>query len=67
MKEQHMEKKRFDELELQDQKTKCPSCGMNFNLSILDTIGGGYGVIGVKCPRCGMRFAIEGGSEDSAS
>lgn len=58
-----MEKKRFEELKLKGREVKCPTCGRFFPLVLKDTVGGGYGVIGLKCPRRGCRatFAIEGG------
>ena len=58
-----MEEKRFEELRLQGKEIKCPYCSREFPLMLIDTVGGGYGVIGVKCPdrRCGAAFAIEGG------
>lgn len=58
-----MEKKRFEELRLQGKAIKCPHCGREFPLLLEDTVGGGFGVIGVKCPdyRCGATFAIDGG------
>lgn len=62
MKEHHMERERFDELRLQGKRVECPRCEGNFDLSISDTVGGGYGVVGVKCPHCEMRFGIEGGA-----
>jgi len=57
----HMEQKRFDELGIQGLKTQCPQCGEDFNITISDTIGGGWGVIGVRCPHCGRQFGIDGG------
>jgi len=58
----HMEKKRFDELGLQGREVECPACEYEFDLSFFDTVGGGYGVVGVKCPHCGMLFGIDGGA-----
>lgn len=58
---EHMESKRFDELKLQGRDIKCPKCDRNFPLMIGDTIGGGWGVVGVKCPHCGTQFGIDGG------
>ena len=55
-----MDNKRFDELKLQGRAVECPRCDRNFPLTIGDTVGGGWGVVGVKCPFCEARFGIEG-------
>lgn len=58
----HMDSKRFDELGLQGRAITCRFCGKHFALMIVDTIGGGYGVVGIKCPHCDGVFAIEAGA-----
>lgn len=56
-----MTKERFDELRLQDETIICEFCKDDFNLRIEDTIGGGYGVVGIKCPLCKRRFGLTRG------
>jgi len=56
-----MEKSRFDELDLEGREVECPRCHESFNLTIENTVGGGYGVVGLDCPLCGKRFQIEAG------
>lgn len=60
---EHMDGKRFDELKLQGRDIICRGCNIHFPLTIKDTTGGGYGVVGVICPHCGRIFAIEAGAE----
>ena len=57
----HMESKRFDELKLQGRDITCRFCDIHFALTIGDTTGGGYGVVGIKCPHCDGIFAIDAG------
>jgi len=58
----HMETRRFDELKLQERDITCSYCAMHFALTIEDTTGGGYGVVGIKCPHCDKIFAIDVGA-----
>ena len=60
---EHMDSKRFDELKLQGRDITCSYCDTHFPLTIKDTTGGGYGVVGVICSHCGRTFAIKAGAE----
>ena len=60
-----MENERFEELNLQGRAVKCPTCGYELPLTSEDTVGGGYGVVGIKCSdsKCEAVFAIEVGKK----
>jgi len=57
-----MDKNRFDELKLEDLEVKCSYCKETFLLKLENTIGGGYGVIGIRCIVCKRTFSISGGT-----
>ena len=57
-----MDKNRFDELKLGDSEVECSYCKETFPLKLEDTIGGGYGVIGIKCTACKRVFSVSGGA-----
>lgn len=57
-----MSEKRFDELKLEDLEVRCLHCTETFALKWKNTVGGGYGSIGIKCAVCEKIFSIDGGA-----
>jgi len=57
-----MNKDRFDELKLNGLEIECPHCKIVSPLKWENTIGGGYGSIGIRCDVCERIFSIDGGA-----